>query len=300
MTRVAPLVLVTLASLIAAAPAVSALSLGIGLGDGADHGLVSLQLAAPELAPIAPLVPRALAHVEARDLATPLGELSVGTGSASADPFGDATTAPKPALEASSTAAPAARVSPVLVTDSSAPAAALALVTLVGFALYSRIAKSDVLHHEVRERVFRLIETAPGLGMQDISRQADVGWGATVYHLDRLERAGLVASERLGMSRRFYAVARVAPAERPQRALLFGGTGRFAHAVLAKPGAQQSELARELGLTPGAVAKQVAALEAAGLVRRERDGRAAHCYPTETLRQLAGETVATTGGSAAA
>lgn len=69
------------------------------------------------------------------------------------------------------------------------------------------------------------------------------------------------------------------------------GTGEFdiIHAVRHNPGTTQSELCRLLGTDKGAVARQIANLEAKGYLTRSanpKDGRSRLIYPTQKAENL--------------
>ncbi|HWH09337.1 MAG TPA: winged helix-turn-helix transcriptional regulator [Candidatus Thermoplasmatota archaeon] len=153
--------------------------------------------------------------------------------------------------------------------------------------LYSRLTRSDLLDNQHRDRVYKLIQETPGLGVSEISKETGLGWGTTVYHLDRLERAGFVASERGGLHKCYYPVGTVRPEARKGMGALKADTTRsIAEYLLARPGATQTELCKDLNLSPSQASKQVSKLEEAGLVRREREWKTVRLIPTEPLSNL--------------
>jgi predicted transcriptional regulator len=160
---------------------------------------------------------------------------------------------------------------------------------LGAFALYSRLTRSELLDNQHRDRVFRLIQEKPGIGVSEIAQATGLGWGTTVYHLDRLERHSFVASERAGLHKCYFPVGTVArEARKGIGALKTDTTRSIAEFLVSKPGATQSELCSALGLSPSAASKQVSKLEQAGLVRRERDWKTVHLFPQESLGALLG------------
>ena len=153
--------------------------------------------------------------------------------------------------------------------------------------LYSRLTKSDLLDNEHRDRVYKLIQEEPGLGVSEIAQRTGLGWGTTVYHLDRLERAGFVANERGGLHKCYYPVGTVRPEARKGMGALKADTTRsIAEYLLARPGATQTELCKDLSLSPSQASKQVTKLEEAGLVRREREWKTVRLIPTASLPAL--------------
>lgn len=155
-------------------------------------------------------------------------------------------------------------------------------------ALYSRLSPSALLEHGRRERVLAMVRETPGIGPQAIADALGTGWGVTIYHLDKLEKAGLLASQRTG-HHRCYFVPGAIPRDDQKTVALFRAdtTRRVAQLVQQKPGLTQSQLANELGLSASAMSKQVAKLENAAMLRREASGEGQRLYPAPTLAALA-------------
>ena len=161
------------------------------------------------------------------------------------------------------------------------------LLALVGFALYSRLSRGQLLDHERRDEVFQLVRAEPGISLTDVAARTGLGWGTAVYHLDRLERAGFLMSERSGGRRCYFPVGTVPKDARPSLGALQQETTRsVASFVVERPGATQTELADALGMTASAASKQVSKLESIGLVRREREWKTVRLHPEPKLAQL--------------
>ena len=165
----------------------------------------------------------------------------------------------------------------------------LRFLAVAGVALYSRLAKSELLDNEHRDKVYKLVQETPGIGLTEIAQRTGMGWGTTVYHLDRLERAQMLASERVGMHRCYFPMGTVPRGARKGIGTLKADTTRSVAAFLVeRPGASQTDLCEGLGLSASAASKQVTKLESAGLVRRERDGKTVRLFPSDGLSPLLG------------
>ena len=149
--------------------------------------------------------------------------------------------------------------------------------------LYTRLARPDVRGHEDREKLYRLVETQPGIHFHALQR--DLGWntGTLTYHVRVLERHGFVVSRRDGLYRRFY-LSGAAP-----RKEVFenqGPTGLRAdvmEAIRNAPGISQTDLALGLGANKQTVNYHVKALERAGTIRVEKRGRDTYLYPGDAV-----------------
>lgn len=156
-------------------------------------------------------------------------------------------------------------------------------------ALYSRLTRSELLDNGHRDAVYRLVQESPGIALTEIAKRTGLGWGTTVYHLDRLERAQMVASERVGPHRCYFPMGTVPRAARKGIGALKADTTRsVATFLVTRPGATQTELCEGLGLSASAASKQVTKLECAGLVRREREGKTVRLYAADELPVLLG------------
>lgn len=159
------------------------------------------------------------------------------------------------------------------------PLATLALG--IWFSLYSRIAPAEALAHGTRQRIADLVREQPGITLMSVHAALGTGWGTTMYHLQRLERDGLLVSEKRGHERLYFLPGLHPKGARDEIAALRGEReSRLARFVAEHPGATQREIAQALGVLPSVASKGLTALESAGLVRREREGRIARVFPT--------------------
>ncbi|OGS51231.1 MAG: hypothetical protein A3K65_01320 [Euryarchaeota archaeon RBG_16_68_12] len=140
--------------------------------------------------------------------------------------------------------------------------------------LYSRLSKDKVLENYNRGRVYEYIELNPGTHFNAVLAALGMNNGALVYHLEVLQKEGLVASRQEGMYRRFY------PRGTEMPPLLENGTTeaqlRVLKAIQEMPGITQKELARFLGLRQSTLAYQIDRLGAVGYIASEKRGRKVH------------------------
>lgn len=171
--------------------------------------------------------------------------------------------------------------------EMAATAAGGLAVALIGFALYSRLARSEILDNKRREEVHALVRDHPGITLTQIAQRTGLGWGTVVYHLDRLERAAYIVTERASGRRCYFPIGAIPRESRASLGALQQETTRDVAAFVAsRPGATQSDLCEGLGLSASAASKQVSKLESVGLVRREREWKTVRLHPEPALAQM--------------
>ncbi len=156
------------------------------------------------------------------------------------------------------------------------------LAAQVFWPLYTRLAPGSALDDPTRARLLDLIRRDPGVGAESLTTALDAGRGTVRHHLGVLLRAGHVSRVRLGRYTRYFPAGPMAASEMTREAVLRAGSARRVHeAIATNEGVTQTELARTVGLTAPAVHYLVDRLEAAGLVRRVRDGRTVRLFTAD-------------------
>lgn len=146
----------------------------------------------------------------------------------------------------------------------------------VAAALYTRLGKSEMLQHAGREDLLQRITREPGICYTDLKRATEMNTGAIVHHLRAMERTSLITSRKEGAFRRFYAMGAVpAAASGMVRAVpkLTPMQARVV-ALLEEAPLTQAEMAERLGLSQQGMSHHVKALERAGHIAPEFDGKA--------------------------
>ncbi len=143
--------------------------------------------------------------------------------------------------------------------------------------LYTKLRKENVLDHYSRGRVYQFIELNPGEHFNAIRKALELNIGTATYHLDVLERSGLIRSRLDGIYKRFY------PSNIPIPPANGGGVSEVQLRVLTvikeSPGISQKEIAALFGIRQSTLNYQVTKLEEKGLVTSQRKGRRVHYFP---------------------
>jgi predicted transcriptional regulator len=154
--------------------------------------------------------------------------------------------------------------------------------------LYSRIPRDAVLMHGARERIYKLVQSEPGIHAHEVAQRLGLGWGTTVYHLKLLEKNSLLVARHEGRYKRFFVTGDARIQHKDAIALLRNPTSRsIATTVAQQPGLIQKQVCEALGLSPSLASWHLQRLEGAGVVSAERLGRSVHYAPGPAWLELA-------------
>ena len=125
-----------------------------------------------------------------------------------------------------------------------------------------------------REDILGCVRQHPGVHLRGIERRTGLPLGQVLYHLDRLERMGLVASHRDSGFRRYFAPDAISRTEKPiLSALRHDVPRRLVLALLERPGLPHKVLQQGAGVAGSTLSFHLQRLVAAGvLVRRRENG----------------------------
>jgi predicted transcriptional regulator len=138
----------------------------------------------------------------------------------------------------------------------------------------SRENKEKSLELEKRKELYTLVSTSPGLHFREIQRRTGSGTGQLEYHLDYLQKVGLVLSEKKGEYLRFYSRTEIPPEEKQILELLHQESIRqiLLH-LLENKSCNHDRLVKKLGLSPSTISWHIKKLIDAGVISKEVDGR---------------------------
>jgi predicted transcriptional regulator len=126
---------------------------------------------------------------------------------------------------------------------------------------------------ENRKRIYDYIKKNPGAHLRMITRELEMGMGATQHHLDILEKSGKVKSRRINIYRHYYAIE-VLDAEHNILAFLRQETAMDILTYLMEhPKSTQSDIINFKGFSAPTISWHMSRLEEAGLISSIKDGR---------------------------
>lgn len=133
--------------------------------------------------------------------------------------------------------------------------------------------EEDLLALPTRRRLYDVVRRSPGIGAREVQRQADTGWGETVYHLDRLTQAHLLQRERSGHQDHYF-IAAVPLADRGLLRVTRSPSARkLLLALLEEPNRTVPDLTQRTGLSAGRVSVHLSRLMELGLLRTGHSDR---------------------------
>ncbi len=162
--------------------------------------------------------------------------------------------------------------------------------TVLGLPMYSRIERSELLDNDTREQLYEAVKDEPGIHAHALSEAVEIGWGTTVYHLRRLEKNGMVTSEKRGRYRRFFPAAGYVARTREILSVLQNETTNdIARTILKEPGLNQKAICEKLDISPSLANWHIKRLVEADLVEKERRGRTVHYTPGKAWDEVGDE-----------
>ena len=141
--------------------------------------------------------------------------------------------------------------------------------------LYTRLHKDEVLDNETRGMIRGCIISDPGIHYNEIQRRLNLGNGKAAYHLQTLEREGVIRSVSDGRLRRFYP-AGMRLSEIP---VWLDRLQKLIFEVLREhDGLSQREIAAAAGVSTPTISRNVKAMAGLGVLRLERHGITVKCF----------------------
>jgi len=126
-----------------------------------------------------------------------------------------------------------------------------------------------------RASLLRCVQDVPGIHLRKIERETRLPLGQVLYHLDRLERMGLLVSARDGGFRRYFPARDVGRVEKRFLGALRQQIPRRVLLALLEGGPQpHKDLQERIGVAASTLSFHLQRLVSGGVVLRERAGTA--------------------------
>ena len=145
----------------------------------------------------------------------------------------------------------------------------------LGVPMYSKVRDNDMLQNETREEIYDYILEHPGTNFRSMLTELALSNGTLSHHLNTLERAEYIKSERDGSLRRYYPQGRKLVGEVYE---LNTAQQRIMETVALNPGISQKDIAKNVGISPPTAHYHLTALRNSRLIEMHRDGKVQRCY----------------------
>ncbi len=127
---------------------------------------------------------------------------------------------------------------------------------------------------QTRKTIYEAIVHSPGIHLREIERSTNLPLGVVRYHVDRLQREGLIFAQEDRYFKRFFPRGRIPNVPTETFAVLRQESlRRIVLYLLTSPGASHTAIKDALGLKPSTLSTYLSILLDKGVIRRERKGR---------------------------
>jgi predicted transcriptional regulator len=143
------------------------------------------------------------------------------------------------------------------------------------------------LNIENQKLIYEFISTHPGSHLRKISRALEMHLSTLRYHLDYLEKIGLIVSKKETNLKIYYLVGRLGQKDKNIAPLL--QQKRFRDIILIiimNPGLSHSELSHKLSLKPSTLSKYINILRDRKIIYHKTSGRNRYFYPVDEKRVM--------------
>jgi predicted transcriptional regulator len=152
----------------------------------------------------------------------------------------------------------------------------MALMSLIFLPLYTKISKKDVLDHFVRGQIFGYIKVNPGDNYTAIKKNLDLNNGTLTYHLNVLEKEGLIKSWTNGSHKYFYPMGVKIPGNGIKNPSIHDAIMK---SIKDSPGISVSDIAAVNGISKQLANYHIRKMAAEGTIELERKSFSKLCYP---------------------
>lgn len=147
---------------------------------------------------------------------------------------------------------------------------------------YSRRDDSDPLEHETRADVYEILTADPGTTLPDLSDRLETPLSTVRYHVQVLQREGLISSQKQRGNRRFYPVG--VENEALTAALQTDTTADIVRSLADRGAATVGDLVDDIGKSYSTVSHHISRLVEDDIIVREKEGRKRVCRLTSGAR----------------
>jgi predicted transcriptional regulator len=124
------------------------------------------------------------------------------------------------------------------------------------------------------DQILRFIEENPSCHLRKIKKELDLAMGTVQYHLDRLEKAGRITSQKQGLHKHYFLVGAFEENEKQLLEVLSNETAReILMFIIEQKYPSQSEISKHIAISSPSVSWQIKRLQDYGVIEEIREGK---------------------------
>ena len=124
------------------------------------------------------------------------------------------------------------------------------------------------------DHIHRFIEENPGCHLRKIKKELDLAMGTVQYHLDKLEKAGRITSQRQGLHKYYFVVGAFEENEKQLLEVLSNETAReILMFIIEQKYPSQTEISKHMRISPASVSWQIRRLLDYGIIDEIKEGK---------------------------
>jgi predicted transcriptional regulator len=124
------------------------------------------------------------------------------------------------------------------------------------------------------DQILRFIEENPSCHLRKIKKELDLAMGTVQYHLDRLEKAGRITSQKQGFHKHYFLVGAFQENEKQLLEVLSNETAReILMFIIEQKYPSQSEISKHIGISSASVSWQIKRLQDYRVIEEIKEGR---------------------------
>ena len=124
------------------------------------------------------------------------------------------------------------------------------------------------------DQILRFIEENPSCHLRKIKKELDLAMGTVQYHLDRLEKAGRITSQKQGFHKHYFLVGAFQENEKQLLEVLSNETAReILMFIIEQKYPSQSEISKHIGISSASISWQIKRLQDYRVIEEIKEGR---------------------------
>ena len=124
------------------------------------------------------------------------------------------------------------------------------------------------------DQILRFIRENPSCHLRKIKKELDLAMGTVQYHLDRLEKAGRITSQKQGFHKYYFVVGAFEENEKHLLEVLSNETAReILMFIIEQKYPSQNEISRHIGISSPSVSWQIKRLQNYKVIDEIKEGR---------------------------